>query len=81
MTTIDRDEEFYNGLLDLTRDFILRNRTSPNTVNVSVETFCRITGTNTTRYQPAYLSKDGKDRYAGMLLKVSDERDTFVSLT
>ncbi len=75
------DEKFYNELLDLTRDFILRNRTSPNTVNVSVDTFCRITGTNTTIYEPAYASKDGKDRYLGMLLKISNERDTFVSLT
>lgn len=81
MMIINEDEEFYNDLLDLTRDFILRNKISPNTVNVSVDTFYRVTGANTTRYQPAYLSKDGKDKYVGMLLKISNERDTFVSLT
>ncbi len=75
------NEEFYNELLDITRDFILRNRINPNTVNVSVDTFCRITGSNTTRYQPAYTTKDGKDRYLGMLLLISHERNTFVSLT
>lgn len=75
------DDEFYNEVLDLTRDFVLRNRVKPNTISVSVDTFCRITGSNTTRYQPAYTTKDGKYRYMEMLLLISNERNTFVSLT
>lgn len=78
---MNKEEKFYYDLLKLKRDFILKHKVSPNAVNVSVDTFCYLTGANTTRYQPAYISKDGKDRYVGMLLKISNERDTFVSLT
>lgn len=74
------EEEIYNEVIKLTRDFILKNKISPNTVNVSVDTFMRISGANTTRYQPAYTTKDGKDRYSGMWLMISNERYTYVSL-
>lgn len=74
------DDEFYNELLDITRDFVLRNKVNPNTVNVSVDTFCRITGSNTTRYQPAYINEDGRDEYMGMWLVITYQRNTYVSL-
>lgn len=74
------EDEIYNEVHKLTRDFILKNKINPNTVNVSINTFMSISGSNTTRYQPAYLTKDGEDRYAGMWLKISNERNTYVSL-